>query len=435
MILALNQLKFSFSQKIIGKHQHQVGNLIRTQSSFQNFPFFECKRNTNSNRKGKKLFRLLINIYSIYCFVFILKFIDFNFHLESDFFFKKLGFQNYSNILRIVDSYQGDKLSTSSVLENNILCNNLFKRDNNDINCQRYNEFRSKSSTLQVIKKKGILDKKYNISMNLSKNGQFNKEEIKSNTNGIRDEKNDQIAKLYMEHCNSVEESSFTSTPSLAPTPAPSHFLSSSFSNIQTDPNFLTEKYKDKSIYQSKRHDYISWDDYFMGVAFLSAMRSKDPGTQVGACIVNQDNRIVGIGYNGFPQNCDDDALPWDRTPPSTRQEKNDIENENAVDAELNILDTKYPYVCHAEMNAILNRNTGDTRGARIYVALFPCNDCAKLIIQSGIKEVIYMSNKYAHKAPFIASERLLKMAKVAIRQHRPKEDKIVIDFGSAEEN
>ncbi|ETV86829.1 hypothetical protein, variant 3 [Aphanomyces astaci] len=112
-----------------------------------------------------------------------------------------------------------------------------------------------------------------------------------------------------------------------------------------------------------KRKDYLSWDDYFMSVAFLSSMRSKDPSTQVGACIVNAEKKIVGIGYNGFPNGCDDDVLPWARQAESP-------------------LDTKYPYVCHAEMNAILNKNATSVKGCSIYVALFPCNECAKLIIQ-----------------------------------------------------
>ena len=119
-----------------------------------------------------------------------------------------------------------------------------------------------------------------------------------------------------------------------------------------------------------KRQDYISWDEYFMGVAKLSSMRSKDNSTQVGACIVNKQNRIVSIGYNGMPNGCCDDDMPWERS------------------AE-NPLDTKYPFVCHAELNAILNYR-GDLSGSKLYVKLFPCNECAKAIIQAGIKEVIY---------------------------------------------
>ncbi|CAM9710276.1 unnamed protein product, partial [Chrysoparadoxa australica] len=168
----------------------------------------------------------------------------------------------------------------------------------------------------------------------------------------------------------------------------------------------------------TKREDYIQWDDYFMAVAFLSAMRSKDPSTQVGACIVNPEKRIVGIGYNGFPTGCDDDKLPWARK----------ADNE---------LDTKYLYVCHAEVNAILNKNSADVKGCSMYVALFPCNECAKLIIQSGIKEasngntpsVIYMCDKYHNSANMIASRRLLGMAGVQCRQHIPSQQKITIDF------
>lgn len=138
-----------------------------------------------------------------------------------------------------------------------------------------------------------------------------------------------------------------------------------------------------------KRENYIIWDEYFMAIAKLSAMRSKDPSTQVGACIVSNDNRILSIGYNGAPNGFNDDDFPWAR------------EGEN--------LDTKYPYVCHAELNAILNYrgNKKDLEDARIYVDLFPCNECAKVIIQSGIKEVIYLSDKYAKSENNIASRRL----------------------------
>ena len=118
----------------------------------------------------------------------------------------------------------------------------------------------------------------------------------------------------------------------------------------------------------TKRSDYISWDEYFMGVAMLSSMRSKDPNTQVGACIVNEDRKIVGVGYNGFPTGCCDDDLPWAR--------------------EGEWIETKYPYVCHAELNAILNSIGGNLKGCTLYVALFPCNECAKAIIQSGIKKL-----------------------------------------------
>ncbi len=145
-----------------------------------------------------------------------------------------------------------------------------------------------------------------------------------------------------------------------------------------------------------KRIGYISWDEYFMGVAHLSSLRSKDESSQVGACIVNQKNRIVGIGYNGFPIGCEDDAFPWER--------------------EGEWLDTKYPYVVHAEPNAILNSSV-DLEGSRIYVTLFPCNECAKLIIQSGIKEVIYLSDKYEGTDIDKASKRLLNAAKVTYRK------------------
>jgi dCMP deaminase len=158
-----------------------------------------------------------------------------------------------------------------------------------------------------------------------------------------------------------------------------------------------------------KRKNYISWDEYFMGIALLSAKRSKDPNTQVGACIVNQFNKIVGIGYNGFPIGCSDDELPWDR--------KSD-----------NINDTKYPYVVHAEANAILN-STKDLHGARIYVALFPCNECTKLIIQSGIKEIVYLSDKYRDTDAVKASKKMLEMAKVKITQLDMGGKVIELDF------
>ena len=141
-----------------------------------------------------------------------------------------------------------------------------------------------------------------------------------------------------------------------------------------------------------KRSDYISWDEYFMGIAMLSACRSKDPNTQVGACIVNDRNRIMSVGYNGFPSGCDDDEFPWER--------------------EGNAFDTKYPYVCHAELNAILNAS-GDLRGCKVYVALFPCNECAKAVIQSGIRKIVYLSDKYADTDATKASKRMLDAAGV----------------------
>ena len=156
-----------------------------------------------------------------------------------------------------------------------------------------------------------------------------------------------------------------------------------------------------------KRADYINWDEYFMGVAMLAARRSKDPSTQVGACIVSQDNIIISTGYNGMPKGCSDDEFPWDR--------------EGA--------ETKYPYVVHAELNAILNSNGRDLRGSRIYVALFPCNECAKAIIQSGIREVIYLSDKYAHTPTTIASKRMMDAAGVRYTQLKPSMDTITLNF------
>lgn len=160
---------------------------------------------------------------------------------------------------------------------------------------------------------------------------------------------------------------------------------------------------------EMKRQDYISWDEYFMGIALLSAKRSKDPSTQVGACIVNQYNKIVGIGYNGFPIGCDDDQLPWGKTSEETNE-------------------TKYPYVVHAEANAILN-STKDLHGSRIYVALFPCNECTKLIIQSGVKEIIYLSDKYKETDSVKASKKMLDLAKVTYRQLDLGGKTITIDF------
>lgn len=147
-----------------------------------------------------------------------------------------------------------------------------------------------------------------------------------------------------------------------------------------------------------KRENYISWDEYFMGVSLLSSMRSKDPSTQVGACIVSDDNKILSVGYNGFPRGCSDDEFPWERS----------AENSN---------DTKYPFVCHAELNAILNAGGQNLVGSRIFVALFPCNECAKAIIQSGIKEVVYISDKYANTDGVIASKKMLNAAGVKLTQ------------------
>ena len=156
-----------------------------------------------------------------------------------------------------------------------------------------------------------------------------------------------------------------------------------------------------------KRKDYISWDEYFMGVAILAAKRSKDPNTQVGACIVSPDNIILSTGYNGFPKGCSDDEFPWDR------------EGE----------ETKYPFVVHAELNAILNSNGKSLRDATIYVALFPCNECAKAIIQSGIRQVVYLSDKYASSPATQASRRMLSAAGVACRRLHTDIQELTLDF------
>jgi dCMP deaminase len=146
-----------------------------------------------------------------------------------------------------------------------------------------------------------------------------------------------------------------------------------------------------------------------MGVALLAAKRSKDPSTQVGACIVDEENRILSTGYNGFPQGCSDDEYPWDR--------EGDEEN------------TKYPYVVHAELNSILNAGGKSLKGAKMYVALFPCNECAKAIIQSGITEVIYLSDKY-HDTDFMrASRRMLSSAGIKLTQINPTKGQIVLSL------
>ena len=161
-----------------------------------------------------------------------------------------------------------------------------------------------------------------------------------------------------------------------------------------------------------KRTDYISWDEYFMGIAMLAAKRSKDPNTQVGACIVSPDNIIISTGYNGMPKGCSDDEFPWGR--------------EGA--------ETKYPFVVHAELNAILNANGRDLRGSRIYVSLFPCNECAKAIIQSGVKEVLYLSDKYTGTMGNLASKRMLDAAGVKYTKLKMEHDSITLDFVPEEE-
>ncbi len=148
-----------------------------------------------------------------------------------------------------------------------------------------------------------------------------------------------------------------------------------------------------------KRNDYISWDEYFMGIASLSSLRSKDPNTQVGACIVSQDNKILSMGYNGLPKGCSDDEFPWAR------------EGET--------LDTKYPFVVHSELNAILNYRGGSLEGSKMYVTLFPCNECAKAIIQAGIKDVVFAENKYDGSPSVEASKKLFNAAGVRYYQYQ----------------
>ena len=158
-----------------------------------------------------------------------------------------------------------------------------------------------------------------------------------------------------------------------------------------------------------KRDDYINWDDYFMGVALLAAQRSKDPSTQVGACIVDETNRILSTGYNGFPKGCSDDEFPW---------------NRNANEGE-----TKYPFVVHAELNAILNNRGKSLADSKIYVALFPCHECAKAIIQSGITEVIYLSDKYKDTTSDANSRRMLETAGVKLTKLKPTKKSILLNF------
>ncbi|MCH5683274.1 dCMP deaminase family protein [Niabella sp. W65] len=159
----------------------------------------------------------------------------------------------------------------------------------------------------------------------------------------------------------------------------------------------------------AKRENYISWDEYFMGVALLSGKRSKDPSTQVGACIVNTQNKIVGVGYNGLPIGISDDEFPWQK--------------------QGSFLDTKYPYVCHAELNAILNNIGISLHGCKIYTALFPCNECTKAIIQAGIGEVIYLSDKYATQDSFIASKKMLEKAGITMRKMEAQQKHIELSF------
>lgn len=164
----------------------------------------------------------------------------------------------------------------------------------------------------------------------------------------------------------------------------------------------------DKNKLGKKRKDYLSWDEFFMGIAKLSAGRSKDPNTQVGACIVSEDNRILSIGYNGAPNNFNDDLFPWNR--------------------EGNPTETKYMYVCHAEANSINNYlgSRKDLRGARLYVDLFPCNECAKDIIQAGIKEVVYLSDKYNGSDENKVSKHLFDSCGVKYRKMESKDQRVM---------
>lgn len=180
---------------------------------------------------------------------------------------------------------------------------------------------------------------------------------------------------------------------------------------IKDDSNLAMATESLKSLNIHKRQDYLMWDDYFMATAILSSKRSKDPNTQVGACIVDKQKRIVAIGYNGFPRNCSDDEFPW------VKNSANDP------------LDCKMLYVVHAEANAILNSNCSSLEGTRLYTTLFPCNECTKLVIQSGIKEIYYISDKYGDKPSFQASKRMLNAVGIIYKRHIPVKKQIVIDF------
>lgn len=158
-----------------------------------------------------------------------------------------------------------------------------------------------------------------------------------------------------------------------------------------------------------KRTDYISWDEYFMGVAMLSAMRSKDPNTQVGACIVSRDNKILSMGYNGLPTGCSDDEFPWCR--------------------EGDPLDNKYMYTAHSELNAILNYRGGSLEQAKLYVTLFPCNECAKAIIQAGITTVVYADDKYFDSPSVIASKRMFDAAGVRYYRYQKTGRKVEVNL------
>lgn len=157
------------------------------------------------------------------------------------------------------------------------------------------------------------------------------------------------------------------------------------------------------------KENHITWEEYFMGIALLSAKRSKDPNTKVGACIVNDQHRIISVGYNGMPNGCNDSDFPWDK--------RDGILNE-----------TKYAYVCHSELNAILNSQCS-IRNATLYVTLFPCNECAKVIIQSGIKEIIYLDDKYSGTPSDKASKKMLDMSGIKYRKYTLKEENITLNL------
>ena len=162
-----------------------------------------------------------------------------------------------------------------------------------------------------------------------------------------------------------------------------------------------------QSFSNMKRQNYLSWDEYFMGIALLAAQRSKDPSTQVGACIVSSDNIIISTGYNGMPKGCSDDEYPWNRDG----------------------VDNKYPYVVHAELNAILNAHGRSLVGSKLYVTLFPCNECAKAIIQSGIKEFFYISDKYADTPSTLASKRMIESAGIKCTRLETSIDTLTLNF------
>ena len=163
----------------------------------------------------------------------------------------------------------------------------------------------------------------------------------------------------------------------------------------------------DKEEVPVKRNDYITWDEYFMGVAQLAAKRSKDPSTQVGACIIDSNKHILSVGYNGMPTGCSDDDFPWDR------------EGET--------LDTKYAFVCHAELNAILNSKASDLRGTTVYVTLFPCNECTKAIIQKGIGKIIYLDDKYHDTETAVAARKMLDSAGVKYERYNSGDKEITL--------